>query len=377
MQRLLFAFTLAIQLAFAHAAEPIRIGVISSLSGDAPIAESLEGLRAYIDSVNQAGGIQGRPVSIISYNDEGDPARARELAKKLVESDKVVALVGGASIVDCAANGAYYRDKGIVSLPGTGVEDACFNSPAIAPVNAGPYASLATALKFTHRILEHRKSCLALVGIPGMERGFRQEIDKWTTAMGKQTLAKVVFFPPADPADKLLREFENAGCDAFIHVGFEKSTLDILNLGPAWLKKIDVFFMTPAYTATVAKFDTRDWKGVYVMSEFMPWTSADLPVREWKELMRLKKVPLSSLSQGGYIAARVFHETASHIKGDITRESVTAKLQEGERIENRMLGAPFQFGRGSSHNPNRQTIPLTLTGNAWRIAYFNWLTAGE
>lgn len=377
MYRQFFILALLALSSIALAAEPIRIGVISSLSGDAPIAESLEGLRAYIDSINKTGGIQGRKVSIVSYNDEGDPIRARELAHKLVESDKVVALVGGASVVDCATNGAYYREKGIVSLPATGVEDACFSSPAIAPVNAGPYASLTTALRFAHKIKSHRKSCVALLGIPGMERGFRQELDKWTAAVGKQTLAKIVFFSPADSPEKLLREFESVGCDAFIHSGIEKSALDILNLGPAWLKKIDVIFMTPAYTATVAKFDTGDWKGIYAMSEFMPWTSADRPVREWKDLLGQKKVPLSSLSQGGYIAARIFHETASQIKGDITRESITAKLHEGLPIENSMLGSPFYFGRASSHNPNRQAIPMALISKSWRIAYFDWMKAEE
>lgn len=355
--------------------EPIRIGAMTSSGGSVPISESIDGLKAYIEQVNQAGGIHGRKLQLLWVDDNGDPARARELGRYLVENERVLALVGGASTVECAANADYYARSGLLVIPGTGVEDACFNSSAIAPVNAGPYVGLGGGLKFASETLGAQKICAVLLAIKGMEQGFKERIEAWTRATGKKLHGAPIPYDPTAPESLVLQEIEHRGCDSVVFVGLEKATLAILTspVSPA-LKAMDWIFMTPAYTANVARLDTKGWKGVYAMSEFMPWTSADMAVRDWKEKMNQKRTPLSSFSQGGYVAGQVFVEMLRRIRGDISRESIRKQALLGEGMENSMLGAPFVFGSGTRHNPNRQVIPVRLQEKAWRVAYFNWLT---
>lgn len=354
--------------------EPIRIGAMTSSSGTAPISESIEGLKAYLERVNQAGGVQGRKLQLIWVDDGGDAPRARELAHKLVETDKVVAMVGGASTVECAANAAYYQQQGIISLPGTGVEEACFTSPAIAPLNAGPYVGLGSGLRFASEVLGHQKVCAVLLAIPGMENGFRDRIAQWSRANGRKLAGAPIPYNPAEPVSAVLGEIEARACTGVVFVGLEKATLELLGSPPGpTLKNLDWIFMTPAYTSPVAKLDAKGWKGIYTMSEFAPWSSADLPVRDWKEQLNLKKVPLSSLSQGGYVAGQVFVEALQRIKGKITRESVLKQLLFDEPIANPMLPAPFVFGPEKRHNPNNQTLPMRLTDKSWRVAHILWV----
>lgn len=374
----ILASILALSLSLApvlHAEnEPIHIGAMTSSSGAAPISESIEGLKAYLERVNQSGGIQGRKIQLHWVDDGGDPNRARELAHRLVETEKVVAMVGGASTVDCAANGEYYQKQGLVSLPGTGVEDACFNSPAIAPLNAGPYIGLGSGLKFASEVLGHQKICAVLLAIPGMENGFRERIEQWGRKSGKKLTGPAIPYNPAEPVSGVMHEIEGRACSAVVFVGLEKASLAILagQHSPA-LKNLDWIFMTPAYTSPVARQDSKGWRGIYAMSEFAPWTSADLPVRDWKEQLNLKKVPLSSFSQGGYVAGQVFVEALTRIKGKITRESVLRQFQQDDLIDNPMLSTPFTFGSGKRHNPNTQTIPMRLTDKSWRVAHIQWL----
>ncbi len=71
----------------------IRVGSILPYSGPA----SIYGLigkthEAYFKMVNEAGGINGRKVVYLSYDDAYSPAKTVEQARKLVESDKVLAL---------------------------------------------------------------------------------------------------------------------------------------------------------------------------------------------------------------------------------------------------------------------------------------------
>ena len=76
--------------------EPIKIGAIFSVTGSgAPLGEP-EKLTAEMmeKQINDAGGISGRPVKIIIEDDESEESKAVLAARKLIETDKVVAIVG-------------------------------------------------------------------------------------------------------------------------------------------------------------------------------------------------------------------------------------------------------------------------------------------
>lgn len=81
--------------------KPITIGTIGSYSG--PQAASLgagdETLKAWESYTNAHGGINGHPVKIIVADDGGNPTKAAQIVKQLVEQDKVQAIVGSLSTV--------------------------------------------------------------------------------------------------------------------------------------------------------------------------------------------------------------------------------------------------------------------------------------
>lgn len=74
----------------------LKIGVIgdfSSESVDMGIAMR-NGISMAMEKFNAGGGVDGREVEIIFYDDEGDPTKATTGAQKLIEQDGVVALLG-------------------------------------------------------------------------------------------------------------------------------------------------------------------------------------------------------------------------------------------------------------------------------------------
>jgi branched-chain amino acid transport system substrate-binding protein len=81
----------------ATAAEPIKIGWFGPLSGPASLLgqDSLRGTQFAIKQVNAAGGINGRQVTLISYDDRTDKKEAVSIAQRLVGRDEVVAILGG------------------------------------------------------------------------------------------------------------------------------------------------------------------------------------------------------------------------------------------------------------------------------------------
>jgi branched-chain amino acid transport system substrate-binding protein len=95
-----FVGIIAAALAFAsapvHAADPIKIGLSLSLTGaTAPAGRQVQaGLDIWHDHVNARGGLLGRPVELVYYDDQANPANAPGIYAKLMGVDKVDLLIG-------------------------------------------------------------------------------------------------------------------------------------------------------------------------------------------------------------------------------------------------------------------------------------------
>ncbi|RYF56966.1 MAG: hypothetical protein EOO29_51855, partial [Comamonadaceae bacterium] len=84
--------------AWVHAqpAEAWRIGQTAALSGPLafPFVEMNKGINAAFIEANDKGGVDGRKLELVSLDDGGDPAKATENARKLVEQERAFALLG-------------------------------------------------------------------------------------------------------------------------------------------------------------------------------------------------------------------------------------------------------------------------------------------
>jgi branched-chain amino acid transport system substrate-binding protein len=80
----------------ARAADPIRVGMTMALTGGvAPIGKQvLTALQIWRDDVNAKGGLLGRPVELVFYDDQSNPQNVPGLYTKLIEVDKVDLLIG-------------------------------------------------------------------------------------------------------------------------------------------------------------------------------------------------------------------------------------------------------------------------------------------
>ena len=80
----------------AQSKAPIKVGVVAPLSGGSadmgiPVNESVQ---LAFKEVNAQGGIGGRKVEVVVFDDEGKPDKGTSLVQRLIENDKVVAIIG-------------------------------------------------------------------------------------------------------------------------------------------------------------------------------------------------------------------------------------------------------------------------------------------
>jgi urea transport system substrate-binding protein len=80
----------------ARAAQPIRIGAVLPFSRGVELygRQAKLGIDLAVREINAGGGILGRPVEVIYEDDKTDPAAAQDATRKLIEGDRVLAVIG-------------------------------------------------------------------------------------------------------------------------------------------------------------------------------------------------------------------------------------------------------------------------------------------
>jgi len=75
----------------------IKLGATLSATGVAAFLgdPELKTLQLYVEMINAKGGVLGRKLELINYDDSADPTKANANAKRLIEEDKVDFLIGG------------------------------------------------------------------------------------------------------------------------------------------------------------------------------------------------------------------------------------------------------------------------------------------
>jgi branched-chain amino acid transport system substrate-binding protein len=167
----------------------IKIGGVAPLTGEAATfgASTKQGMDLAIEEWNAKGGIDGKKISLAFADDKGDPAEGATVYTKLIQQDKVVAIVGpvmskvalaGAPICQAAQipmiSSTATNPK--VTLVGDYIFRACFIDPFQGTVGA----------KFAFDELKAKKAaCLFDVGndyTKGLSEFFR---DKFTSLGGE------------------------------------------------------------------------------------------------------------------------------------------------------------------------------------------------
>jgi branched-chain amino acid transport system substrate-binding protein len=131
MLRTLAAATLAslvgLSGAAAQSGNPIKVGMSLALTGaGAPAGKMLQAaIEIWRDDMNAKGGLLGRPVEIIVYDDQSNPANVPNLYTKLITVDKADLLLGpyGTNYVAPAMPTIIQNKKMLISYTAIGIND--------------------------------------------------------------------------------------------------------------------------------------------------------------------------------------------------------------------------------------------------------------
>jgi branched-chain amino acid transport system substrate-binding protein len=186
-------------------ADPIRIGFGMSLTG--PLApggkQCLLAMEVWRDETNAKGGLNGRPVQLIYYDDQSNPANVPGLYAKLLDIDNVDLVVSPFATNQIAPAMPIVMDRKRVymALFGTGVNDGLKYDRYFQILPNGPESkrSLSTGYFDVAMRMDPRPQTVAIVG---SDAEFSKSVLAGARANIEQAGLKIVYddsYPPTTP----------------------------------------------------------------------------------------------------------------------------------------------------------------------------------
>ncbi len=348
--------------------DPIVVGnVTTSVPGiDFSGGPALQ--QAYFDCVNENGGINGRPIELIVENDNLKPEDAAAAARKLIESDKVVAVVGGFSILDCAVNADYYKEKGYFTIV-AGVPAECFSSPNFAAANMGPaYSALgATQVivdkgakgKIVSMIPRTATSAYgnSLVGVYAKEKGMEWENIE-------------IDVPIADPNAAIIDAVNRAGEGGGLILNFTPPEgLKLLKAAEeqGLIDKVVWGSSTPLNDNSVAAALGEAWAGKLNVNAELSLLDDPAPEMELYRTISEKYAPdqpLGSFQQMGFMIGRIIVHTLLEMDPADVDDPVKVNdaIVNIKNFNTDIVCKPWYYGKLDAHVPNNWDYNVVPNG---------------
>src|SRR3712207_3482480 len=206
----------------AAAQSTLRIGAVLSVTGPAAFLGEPEDktIKMYVEKVNAEGGVNGKKLELVSYDDGGDANKARTFATRLVEDDKVIAVVGGSITGTTLAMIPVFEEAKIPFISMGGAIEI------VEPVRKFVYKTPHTDKMACQKIFEDMRSRgIVKIGIISSTDGFgksmREQCLKVAKEGGVEFIADETHGPrDADVTPQLTKIKNTPGLQAIVHTGF-------------------------------------------------------------------------------------------------------------------------------------------------------------
>lgn len=206
----------------AQAAEPIKIGSFLSVTGPASFLgdPELKTLETYVEKINENGGVLGRQLELIHYDDGGSASSARNFASRLIRSDQVDIIVGGSTTGATMAAVPLIQQAQIpfISLAGA----VKITTPVKKWVFKTPQSDRMAAERILRDMKDRGITKIGLIsGTGGFGSSGRAQTLEAAEAMGVEILADVTYDGSDTDMTAQLTDIRNVeGVEAVLNFGF-------------------------------------------------------------------------------------------------------------------------------------------------------------
>jgi branched-chain amino acid transport system substrate-binding protein len=218
----MLAAAAALMLTSAAAHAQIKIGAVLSVTGGASFLGDPEKktLEMYVADINAKGGIAGKKIELVIYDDASDPSQARTFATRLIEQDKVDALLAGSTTASTMAIIPLAEEAQVPLINFAGAVQA------VSPVKKWNFKTPHTDLMACEKIFEDMKKrgttkIAVIAGADAFGKSMRDQCMTVTGKYGIEVLHEETYQPrDNDMTPQLTNIKSKAGVQAVINPGF-------------------------------------------------------------------------------------------------------------------------------------------------------------
>ena len=367
----------------------IKVGHINPYSGPAS-AYGLIGktIDAYFKKVNAEGGINGRKVTFISYDDGYSPPKTVEQARKLVESDEVLLVFQPLGTPGNTAIQKYMNGKKVPQLfVATGATQ--FGNPKEFPWTMGWQPNYQSEGRiYAKYILDKHPN--GKIGVLYQNDDYGKDYLKGLKdGLGSKAASMIVSELPyevADPTvDSQIVTLKSKGADIFFNVATPKFAAQAIRKAHeiGW-KPVHLLNNVSNSVGSVLKpagFEAaKDILSTgYIKDSTDPTWKDDAAMKEWAAFMD-KYFPdgdkTSSFTVYGYAVAQSLSQVLKQAGNELTRENVMKQAANLKNVEIGVLLPGIKLNSGpNDYYPIEQMQMQRFTGERWEL--FGPVMSGE
>jgi branched-chain amino acid transport system substrate-binding protein len=331
----------------ADAAEPIKIGYTGPLSGSLSLLGQgvRDGIQVYVLYINEQGGVNGRPIELIAEDDAYEPMRTLAAAKKLVEQDKVLALVSPAGTPNLVALLPFVQENKLPILCPYAFSHTLTNPTKKYVFTTLPEVRVQTAVLADYILTTLKQRKIAAVyqnddfgqdAVAGLESRLQKD---------NVSLVKLPFDRGSTNFSGIVAQAKQADVEHIVFLGIPRDAALVM-------KETNKMGWHPQFSGHNALGDPQTFtlagpqlvEGAIAVAVMEPLDSKKPQVAEFIQHQKkyLPKTSPTTYSLHGYNAAKVFVEALKRVKGDITADALVNALESMKGLDTGLMG-PVSF----------------------------------
>jgi branched-chain amino acid transport system substrate-binding protein len=368
----------------------IKIGNIMPYSGPASAYALIAKTQAaYFKKVNDEGGINGRKVNFISYDDGYSPPKAVEQARKLVESDEVLLVFQPLGTPSNTAIQRYMNSKKVPQLFVATGATQFGDDPKKSPWTMGWQPNYQSEGRiYAKYVLDNKPDGKIAVLFQNDDYG-KDLMKGLKDGLGDKAKTMIVAEAPyevSEPTvDSQMVKLKASGADVFVNIGTPKFAAQaIRKAGELGWKPLHIVNNVSNSVGSVLKpagfENAKDvLSTAYIKDATDPTWKDDAGMKEWNAFMD-KYFPegdrTSSFTVYGYTVARTLEQVLKQAGDDLTRENV---MRQAASLKNFTLptvlpGITMNTSQ-TDFFPIEQMQMMRFTGERWEL--FGPVISGE
>ena len=334
----------------------IVLGTHQDLSGPIKVwgVPVSNGMKQAVDEINAAGGVHGRKLKLIIEDTQYDPKKGVLASQKLIEKDKIFAMVGPMGSAPVLASQDVLFDAGVLQLfPLTAAEFTFKFDPAkpqerLKFNNLLPYVESTRAIvKYAVEAKKSTKPCMMYQDDEFGKNtfdGFTQQLD----AMKVKPASVTTYKRGASDFSAQAAKMKSDGCDMVVMGTIVRETIGLMGeakkigFAPVWLGT------TPVCVLEIPALGKEVVEGLWAGCAFeLPYRdTAKGKLKEWAEgYFKAFAIEPNSQASIGYNVIMTFAHYAKLAGKDLTGAKMLDALESGAEFKDIFGSPPTKFSK--------------------------------